>query len=82
MSEIYYNEEEFRVKATTQLLKGYISEVVWETMQDMNFEQVTNQAFEKFFNSLKRIVCSEKLDNAQKVEKILRLIDKYKLELY
>ena len=82
MSEIYFNKEEFRKNMTMQVIKGYISDAVWETMCDMDFEQVSNQAFEKFFKTVEKIVRSEKLDNAEKIEKLLRLIKKYEMELY
>ena len=82
MSERYFNKEDFRRNMTRQVIKGYISDAVWETMQDMDFEQVSNQAFEKFFKTVEKIVRSEKLDNAEKIEKLLRLIKKYEMELY
>ena len=70
MSERYFNKEDFRRNMTRQVIKGYISVAVWETMQDMDFEQVSNQAFEKFFKTVEKIVRSEKLDNAEKIEKL------------
>ena len=82
MSECYFNKEDFRRNMTRQVIKGYISDAVWQTMRDMDFEQVSNQAFEKFFKTVEKIVRSEKLDNAEKIEKLLRLIKKYEMELY
>ena len=82
MSECYFNKEDFRRNMTRQVIKGYISDAVWQTMQDMDFEHISNQAFEKFFKTVEKIVRSEKLDNAEKIEKLLRLIKKYEMELY
>lgn len=82
MSEIYFDKEDFRRNITNRMLKTYISDAVWQTMVDMDFEQVANQAYERFFKTVEKIVCSEKLDNNEKVEKLLRLIKKYDIKLY
>ena len=82
MSAIYFDKEDFRRNITNRMLKTYISDAVWQTMVDMDFEQVANQAYERFFKTVEKIVRSEKLDNNEKVEKLLRLIKKYDIELY
>ena len=82
MSEIYFYKEDFRRNITNRMLKTYISDAVWQTMVNMDFEQVANQAYERFFKTVEKIVRSEKLDNNEKVEKLLRLIKKYDIELY
>ncbi|MBQ2968252.1 MAG: hypothetical protein IJE10_09065 [Clostridia bacterium] len=82
MSEMYFNKEDFRKSITNRMIKTYISDAVWRTMQNMDFEQIYNEAYNMFFEKVEKIVRSEKLDDTEKVEKLLRLIQKYEIKLY
>ncbi len=82
MSEIFYNEEDFRRDITNRMIRTYIADAVWKYMQNKDFDRIRNEAYESFFKTVEKIVQSEELDNDKKVEKLLRLIDKYEIKLY
>ncbi|MBQ2968174.1 MAG: hypothetical protein IJE10_08670 [Clostridia bacterium] len=82
MSEIFYNEEDFRIDITNRMIRTYITDAVWKYMQNKDFDRIRNEAYENFFKTVEKIVQSEELDNDKKVEKLLRLIDKYEIKLY
>lgn len=82
MSEMYFDKEDFRKSITNRMIKTYISDAVWRTMQNMDFEHIYNEAYNMFFEKVEKIVRSEKLDDTEKVEKLLRLIQKYEIKLY
>ncbi len=82
MSEKYFDKQDFGRNVRMQIIKTYIGDMVWQTMRDMDFEEIQKDAYDNFFKKVEKIVRSEKLDNDEKVEKLLRLIQRYEITLY
>ncbi|MBQ2968264.1 MAG: hypothetical protein IJE10_09125 [Clostridia bacterium] len=81
MSGQFTDREDFFKDVRMRMIKYYIEDYVQNTMMRMDFEEVLNNSFDKFFKTLEKIIHSEKLDDSTKVEKILKLIQKYQLTL-
>ena len=81
MSGVRYDTVRLHDDMAARVLKRYIGDEVAKAVRNLDIEQVVNTAYEQFFEKVQKIVRSEKLDDAEKIEKLLRLIKKYEFEL-